>query len=98
MTDEGAAALAAQRTEWRRFARGMQAVLGTSACGVQGPMGSRRPWGGRHDPDEAPRDLVEEYLDEMRRGLRALPGEAEVILAEAEDHLRETAAAGSPSG
>jgi hypothetical protein len=33
--------------------------------------------------DEAPRDLIEEYLDELRRGLRALPGEAEVILAEA---------------
>jgi hypothetical protein len=48
--------------------------------------------------DEAPRDLIEEYLDELRRGLRALPGEAEVILAEAEDHLRETAAAGIAIG
>ena len=33
LTDEGAAALAAQRTEWRRFARGVQAVLGTPALG-----------------------------------------------------------------
>ncbi len=48
--------------------------------------------------DEAPRDLIEEYLDELRRGLRVLPGEAEVILAEAEDHLRETAAAGVAIG
>jgi DNA-binding PadR family transcriptional regulator len=39
VTDEGAAALAAQRTEWRRFARGMQAVLGTSAYGIQGAHG-----------------------------------------------------------
>ena len=34
LTDEGAAALAAQRTEWRRFARGVQAVLGTRALGT----------------------------------------------------------------
>jgi HAAS domain-containing protein len=47
---------------------------------------------------EAPRDLIGEYLDELRRGLRALPGEAEVILAEAEDHLRETAGAGIAIG
>jgi hypothetical protein len=33
MTDEGAAALAAQRTEWRKFARGVQAVLGSPALG-----------------------------------------------------------------
>ena len=38
------------------------------------------------------------YLDELRRGLRVLPGEAELILAEAEDHLRETAAAGLAVG
>ena len=35
LTDEGAAALAAQRTEWRRFARGVQAVLGTPALGAR---------------------------------------------------------------
>jgi PadR family transcriptional regulator, regulatory protein PadR len=28
LTDEGAAALAAQQTQWRRFAAGVQAVLG----------------------------------------------------------------------
>ena len=37
---------------------------------------------------QASRDLIEAYLDELRRGLRLLPGEAEMILAEAEDHLR----------
>ena len=31
LTDEGAAALAAERTEWRRFASGVQAVVGWSA-------------------------------------------------------------------
>jgi PadR family transcriptional regulator, regulatory protein PadR len=31
LTDKGVTALAAQRTEWRRFATGMQAVLGWSA-------------------------------------------------------------------
>jgi DNA-binding PadR family transcriptional regulator len=31
LTDAGAEALAAERTEWRRFARGMQAVMGWSA-------------------------------------------------------------------
>jgi DNA-binding PadR family transcriptional regulator len=36
LTDDGAAALAAQRTEWRQFARGIQAVLGTPAPGVPG--------------------------------------------------------------
>jgi hypothetical protein len=47
---------------------------------------------------EAPRDLIGEYLDQLRRGLRVRPGEAELILAEAEDHLRETAAAGMAIG
>jgi PadR family transcriptional regulator len=36
LTGEGAAALAAQRTEWRKFARGMQAVLGGMAQAVPG--------------------------------------------------------------
>jgi PadR family transcriptional regulator PadR len=31
LTDKGVAALAAERTEWRRFATGVQAVLGWSA-------------------------------------------------------------------
>jgi hypothetical protein len=47
---------------------------------------------------EAPRDLIEEYLGQLRRGLRVPRGEAELILAEAEDHLRETAAAGIAIG
>jgi len=37
LTDEGAAALAAQRTEWRKFARGVQAVLGKAALGAPVP-------------------------------------------------------------
>lgn len=47
---------------------------------------------------EPPRDLIGQYLDELRRGLRAVPGEAEAILAEAEGHLRETAAARAAMG
>jgi PadR family transcriptional regulator PadR len=31
LTDKGVAALAGERTEWQRFARGMQAVVGWSA-------------------------------------------------------------------
>ncbi len=31
LTDKGAAALAAEQTQWRRFAAGMQAVVGWSA-------------------------------------------------------------------
>jgi DNA-binding PadR family transcriptional regulator len=31
LTDKGAAALAAEQTEWRRFASGVQAVVGWSA-------------------------------------------------------------------
>src|SRR5512142_1762221 len=48
--------------------------------------------------DDAARDLIEEYLDGLRRGLRARSGEADLILAEAEDHLRETEAAGIAVG
>ncbi|MGH3070024.1 MAG: HAAS signaling domain-containing protein [Streptosporangiaceae bacterium] len=44
------------------------------------------------------RDPIEEYLDQLRAGLRTGPQEAELILAEAEDHLRETAAAGLAIG
>jgi DNA-binding PadR family transcriptional regulator len=36
LTDEGVAALAAQRSEWRKFARGMQAVLGKPALAAGG--------------------------------------------------------------
>jgi hypothetical protein len=52
--------------------------------------------GARHDM--TPGDPIEEYLDQLRAGLRAAPHQAEVILAEAEDHLRETAAAGLAIG
>ena len=43
-------------------------------------------------------DLIAGYLDQMRSGLRVPAAEAELILAEAEDHLRETAAAGREVG
>jgi hypothetical protein len=43
-------------------------------------------------------DLIAGYLADLRAGLRVPPGEAELILAEAEDHLRETAAAGRAVG
>ncbi len=52
--------------------------------------------GARHDM--TPGDPIEEYLHQLRAGLRAAPHQAEVILAEAEDHLRETAAAGLAIG
>jgi hypothetical protein len=48
--------------------------------------------------DRPPGDLIAEYLDQLRAGLRVAPQEAELILAEAEDHLRETAAAGVAIG
>lgn len=43
-------------------------------------------------------DLIAGYLDQMRAGLRVSPTEADLILAEAEDHLRETTAAGLSIG
>jgi hypothetical protein len=43
-------------------------------------------------------DLIAGYLAELRTGLRVPAAEAEFILAEAEDHLRETAAAGLAVG
>ncbi len=46
----------------------------------------------------APGDPIEGYLDQLRVRLRVSPQEAELILAEAEDHLRETAAAGMAIG
>jgi hypothetical protein len=47
---------------------------------------------------EAGSDLIAGYLDQMRAGLRVPAAEAELILAEAEDHLCETAAAGLAIG
>ncbi len=49
-----------------------------------------------HEP--IPGDLIGEYLDRLRASLRVAPGEAELIVAEAEDHLRETAAAAMAIG
>src|ERR1700684_4356918 len=43
-------------------------------------------------------DLIAGYLAELRAGLWVLADEAELIVAEAEDHLRETAAAGMAIG
>ena len=43
-------------------------------------------------------DLIDGYLAELGAGLRVPAAEAELILAEAEDHLRETAAAGLETG
>ena len=37
LTDQGAAALAAEQSEWRRFATGIQAVLGWSATAAGRP-------------------------------------------------------------
>jgi len=46
----------------------------------------------------ATRHLIAGYLAELRAGLRVPAAEAELILAEAEDHLRETATAGMAVG
>jgi hypothetical protein len=43
-------------------------------------------------------DLIDGYLAELRAGLWVPAAEAELILAEAEDHLRETAAVGMGIG
>ena len=45
-----------------------------------------------------PRDPIGQYLATLRAGLRVAPGEAEIIVAEAEDHLRETVAVGLAAG
>jgi uncharacterized protein with LGFP repeats len=41
---------------------------------------------------------VEDYLRQLRAGLRTRPEETSRILAEAEDHLRESVAAGQAAG
>jgi hypothetical protein len=43
-------------------------------------------------------DLIGEYLVALRASLRVAPGEGGLIVAEAEDHLRETVAAGLAAG
>jgi hypothetical protein len=45
-----------------------------------------------------PNDPIGQYLGQLRAGLRVAPREAELILAEAEDHIRETAASGLAAG
>jgi hypothetical protein len=45
-----------------------------------------------------PRDLIEEYLSDLRASLQLAPQDAELVVAEAEDHLRETAACGLAAG
>src|SRR5215469_618039 len=44
------------------------------------------------------RDLIEEYLSDLRARLELAAGEAELVVAEAEDHLRETEACGLAMG
>ena len=48
LTDQGAAALTAQQTEWRRFAGGVHAVLGWAVGGVwppaAGPAAAEPGW------------------------------------------------------
>lgn len=50
------------------------------------------------DGGRSQRHPIEEYLAGLRASLRVAPGQAELIVAEAEDHLRETAAAGVAAG
>lgn len=45
-----------------------------------------------------PRDLIGEYLSDLRASLELAPQEAELVVAEAEDHLRETEACGLAAG
>jgi hypothetical protein len=62
---------------------------------------ARRPAPGRAGVAEmsaAPPDLIAGYLEELCAGLRVPAAEAELIAAEAEDHLRETATAGMAVG
>ncbi|HEX3492040.1 MAG TPA: hypothetical protein VHU92_22020 [Streptosporangiaceae bacterium] len=44
------------------------------------------------------RDLIKEYLTELRGRLELAADEAELVVAEAEDHLRETEACGLATG
>lgn len=45
-----------------------------------------------------PRDLIGEYLSDLLASLELAPEEAGLVVAEAEDHLRETAACGLTAG
>jgi HAAS len=48
--------------------------------------------------DMTPNDPIGQYLAQLRAGLRLVPQETELVLAEAEDHLRETVASGLAAG
>ena len=99
LTDLGAAALAAQQTEWRKFAGGVHAVLGWAAQAGWPPAACSGPGrAGVVGMTVTAPDLIAGYLAELRAGLWVPAAEAELILAEAEDHLRETAAAGLAVG
>jgi hypothetical protein len=58
----------------------------------------RRPGSGVVGMSGAGTDLIAGYLAELRAGLWVPADEAELIVAEAEDHLRETAAVGMEIG
>jgi len=45
-----------------------------------------------------PRDLIEEYLSDLRRRLELAADEAALVVTEAADHLRETEACGLAAG
>ncbi len=45
-----------------------------------------------------PGDLIEQYLSELRASLELAPADAGLVVAEAEDHLRETVACGLATG
>jgi len=45
-----------------------------------------------------PRDLIEDYLNDLRASLQLGPEQAGLVVAEAQDHLRETAACGLAAG
>ena len=75
------------------------AVLGWAARAAWRPAARPGPVrAGVVGMSEAGCDLIAGYLDQMRAGLRVPAAQAELILAEAEDHLCETAAAGREVG
>jgi PadR family transcriptional regulator PadR len=75
LTDQGAAALAAEQAEWRRFAVGRSGRGGVASV-------------------SEPRDLIKEYLSDLRRRLELAPDEAALVVTEAEDPTRSPCAPG----
>ena len=100
LTDQGAPRWPPSRPS------GVSRRRGTRGARLGGPgrtaaaVGPARPSrGGRHERGGPHRgDLIAGYLAELRAGLWVPAAEAELIVAEAEDHLRETAAAGLAVG